>query len=172
MALTFVLGGARSGKTAYALGAASQAARERAGRLVMIATAEALDGEMAERIARHQAERGPEWETREAPLALAAAVRALAPDEVAVIDCLTLWLSNLLHHEADVTARVGELAGALARTSAQVVLVSNEVGQGIVPDNPLARRFRDEAGWANQAMATAADKAVLVVAGLPVALKA
>lgn len=171
MALTFVLGGARSGKTAYALGQASQAAQSVGGRLVMIATAEALDGEMAQRIARHQAERGPEWTTREAPLALAEAVRALGADEVAVIDCLTLWLSNLMHHEADVAARVRELAEALARTPAQVVLVSNEVGQGIVPDNALARRFRDEAGWANQAIAAAADKAVLVVAGLPVTLK-
>ena len=171
MALTFVLGGARSGKTAYALGQASQAARGRGGRLVMIATAQARDGEMAERIARHQAERGPEWETCEAPLDLADAVRALSAEDVAVIDCLTLWLSNLMHHQADIAEHVPALAEALRQTPAQVVLVSNEVGQGIVPDNALARRFRDEAGWANQAMAAVADKAVMVVAGLPVTLK-
>jgi adenosylcobinamide kinase / adenosylcobinamide-phosphate guanylyltransferase len=172
MAVTFVLGGARSGKTAHALGEARRLAAPTGRRLVMVATAEALDDEMAGRISRHQAERGPEWETREAPRALAAAVRALADDEVAVIDCLTLWLSNLMLADADLGAAVAELCEALSATSADVVVVSNEVGQGIVPDNPLARRFRDEAGWANQAVARLATHAVFVVAGLPLALKA
>jgi adenosylcobinamide kinase/adenosylcobinamide-phosphate guanylyltransferase len=171
MALTFVLGGARSGKTAYALGTAERLAASGGGRLVMIATAEALDEEMAARIARHRAERGEAWETREVPLDLAAAVRAVQPDEVAVVDCLTLWLSNLLHHGADIVACVAELARALGACRGEVVVVSNEVGQGIVPDNALARRYRDEAGWANQAVAAAANRAVFVVAGLPVTLK-
>src|SRR5690606_26352116 len=126
----------------------------------------------AERIARHRAERGPEWETREAPRALAEAVRSLCADEVAVIDCLTLWLSNLMLAQVDVGAAVADLCAALAASPAQVVVVSNEVGQGIVPDNPLARRFRDEAGWANQAVAKIAERATFVLAGLPVALKA
>lgn len=168
MGLTFVLGGARSGKTAYALQAAlTQQGSPR----VMIATAEALDGEMAYRIARHRAERGADWTTVEAPLKLAAAVTDLAPGAVAVIDCLTLWITNLMMDEADVGAAVAELLAALKATPAQVVVISNEVGQGIVPDNAMARRFRDEAGWAHQALAAAADQVVFVTAGLPLVLK-
>lgn len=171
MTLTLVLGGARSGKTRFALAAATESAGGRGGRLTMIATAEALDDEMKERIARHQAERGAAWSTVEAPLAVAESVAALQPGDVAVIDCLTLWVSNLMHHGREVEVAVTELAAACRASPAEIILVSNEVGQGIVPDNALARRFRDEAGWANQAMAEAADVAVLVVAGLPLRLK-
>lgn len=167
MSLTFILGGARSGKTSYAL----REAQATGGRLVMIATAEALDGEMAERIARHQAERGGAWETMEAPRELAAAVRALGPGDTAVIDCLTLWLTNLMLDDVNLTLAVADLVAALAASPARVLAVSNEVGQGIVPDNALARRFRDEAGWMNQALAAGADRAVLVSAGLPLVLK-
>lgn len=168
MSLTFVLGGARSGKTRYALG---EALGQPAARRVMIATAEAHDAEMAARIARHQAERGAAWETLEAPLELAGAVATLGARDVAVVDCLTLWLTNHLLAEADLAQKVAELAATLKASPATIYVVSNEVGQGIVPDNALARRFRDEAGWMNQAMAAAADRAVLVSAGLPLVLK-
>lgn len=168
MSLTFILGGARSGKTAYALGQAQRASQ---GRLTMIATAQALDAEMATRIARHQAERGEAWTTIEAPLDLAGAVRNLRPGDVAVIDCLTLWLTNQMLAEAQIAPAVAELIEALAASPAGLVVISNEVGQGIVPDNALARRFRDEAGWMHQALAKAADQVVMVIAGLPMRLK-
>ena len=168
MSLTFVLGGARSGKTALAL---REALAHPATRRVMIATAEALDGEMAERIARHRAERGADWVTVEAPRRLADAVADLADGDVAVIDCLTLWITNLLMDQADVGAAMAELVTALAASPAELIVISNEVGQGIVPDNALARRFRDEAGWAHQAVAAAADRVVFVTAGLGRVLK-
>ena len=168
MSLTFVLGGARSGKTSYAL---HEAWKRPGNRHVMIATAQAHDAEMAERIARHRAERGEGWVTVEAPLDLAGAVAALGAGDVAVVDCLTLWLTNHLLAEADLGEKVAELTRALAASPAALYVVSNEVGQGIVPDNALARRFRDEAGWMNQAMAAAAGRVVLVSAGLPLVLK-
>lgn len=168
MSLTFVIGGARSGKTSYAL---REAWNHSGKRRVMVATAHAGDGEMAERIARHQAERGEAWVTLEAPLQLAEAVGTLGADDVAVIDCLTLWLTNHMLADADLVQKTAELAAALKASPATLYVVSNEVGQGIVPDNALARRFRDEAGWMNQAMAAAADRAVMVVAGLPIVLK-
>lgn len=168
MGLTFVLGGARSGKTALAL---REALARPAARRIMIATAEALDGEMSDRIARHRAERGADWTTVEAPRRLADAVADLAQGDVAVIDCLTLWITNLMLDEADVGAAVAELVAALAASPAELIVISNEVGQGIVPDNALARRFRDETGWAHQALAAAADRVVFVTAGLGQALK-
>lgn len=167
MATTLVLGGARSGKS----GLARSRAEARPGPLTMIVTAEAFDDEMTARIQRHRAERDGRWTTVEAPLELAAAVQALAPGDVAVVDCLTLWLSNLMAAERDIeTARAG-LVAAVAACPADLWLVSNEVGWGIVPDNALARRFRDEAGFLHQALARVADEAVLVVAGLPLTLK-
>ena len=172
MSVMFVLGGARSGKTRHALKAAEARAAETGGRLVMIATAEALDGEMAERIARHQAERGPAWTTIEAPRALAHTLRGLAPRDVCVVDCLTLWLTNLMLDETMIEPEVEGLVAALAASAADdLILISNEVGQGIVPDNALARRFRDEAGWMHQAVAAAADRVVVVQAGLAHILK-
>jgi len=169
MSLTFVLGGARSGKSSYAL---AQARRLSSGPLTMIATAQALDAEMAARIARHQAERDDDWTTVEAPLDLAGAVRRLGPGEVAVIDCLTLWLTNQMLAEAEIAPAVAALIEAFAQSPARLIVISNEVGQGIVPDNALARRFRDEAGWMHQQVVAAADRVVMVVAGLPVVLKA
>ena len=165
MAITLILGGARSGKTAHALAAAEATGRG----LVMIATAEALDAEMAERIARHRAERGPRWRTLEAPLDLAGALTQVSAGETAVVDCLTLWVSNLMHAECDLEAEAARLIAALP--GRDLVLVSNEVGLGIVPDNALARRFRDAAGRLNQQVAAAADRVVFVAAGLPLVLK-
>ncbi len=162
---TLILGGARSGKTAHALRAAEATGRP----LVMIATAQGLDAEMEARIARHRAERGPAWRTIEAPLDLADALAQVRDGETAVIDCLTLWLSNLMHAERDIGAETAALIAALAGKT--VFLVSNEVGLGIVPDNALARRFRDAAGRLNQDIAAIADRAVFVAAGLPLVLK-
>ena len=165
MTTTLILGGARSGKTSHALRAAEATGRD----LVMIATAQALDDEMQARITQHRAERGPAWRTVEAPLDLAGALAKVGPDDVAVVDCLTLWASNLMHAERDVETEAATLIAALA--GREVLLVSNEVGLGIVPDNALARRFRDVAGRLNQQVAAAADKVVFIAAGLPLALK-
>jgi adenosylcobinamide kinase/adenosylcobinamide-phosphate guanylyltransferase len=162
---TLVLGGARSGKTGYAL----RTAEARGGSLVMIATAEALDAEMAARIARHRADRGPRWRTLEAPLDLAGALGAVGDSEIAVVDCLTLWLSNLIHAERDLERETDRLVAALG--GREVALVSNEVGLGIVPDNELARRFRDAAGRLNQRLAAVADRVVFIAAGLPLVIK-
>lgn len=171
MSVTFVLGGARSGKSAYAQGLV-EAAAARGGRPpVMIATAEDLDAEMAERIAAHRRERGEDWRTVEAPLDLAGAIGGLAPGEAAAVDCLTLWLSNLMFAERDVEAATDELLAALAATRAEVVLVSNEVGMSLVPENALARTFRDAAGRLNRRVAQQADHAVVMFCGLGVALK-
>ncbi len=165
MTTTLILGGARSGKTIHALQMAEAAGRG----LVMIATAEALDDEMADRIARHRAERGPAWRTLEAPLDLTGALAETQPGDAVVVDCLTLWVSNLMHAGLEVE-RAGEaLIAALA--GREVILISNEVGLGIVPANALARRFRDEAGRLNQRIAAAADKVVFIAAGLPLVLK-
>lgn len=171
MTLTLVLGGARSGKSAYAQRAAETLAAARRVSPVFIATGEAGDGEMAERIARHRADRGDQWRTVEAPLRLAEALAGLAEDEVAVVDCLTLWLSNSMFDEAGHAVRLAGLVPALAACRAVVWLVSNEVGWGVVPDNALARAFRDQAGRLHQDIAAVAGEVVLVVAGLPLTLK-
>ncbi|MEO1469606.1 MAG: bifunctional adenosylcobinamide kinase/adenosylcobinamide-phosphate guanylyltransferase [Pseudomonadota bacterium] len=166
--LTLVLGGARSGKSARALALAA----DRSPRL-FIATAEALDDEMAERIAAHKAERGADWTLAEAPLDPGAPLAGLAPGGVAVIDCLTLWLSNLMHHERDIPAATGALLAATATATARghVVMVSNEIGLGLAPMNALARAFRDAQGRLNQQIAAAADRVEFVAAGLPLVLK-
>lgn len=137
------------------------------GELVYIATGQALDDEMADRIGRHRADRGPRWRTVECPIDLAAAVVAeSAAGRVLLVDCLTLWLSNLMFAEQDSEAASASLVAALAASPSTIMLVSNEVGCGIVPENALARRFRDEAGRLNQAIAAAADTVFLVAAGL------
>ncbi len=165
---TLVIGGARSGKSHYAekLGAVWP------GKKVYLATAEAGDDEMKERIRLHRRRRGVEWITVEEPLALASTIDAHAdPNVFILVDCLTLWLSNLLLAKRNIESETEQLIDALHRSVASIVLVSNEVGQGIVPDNAVARTFRDEAGKLNQRIAEAADRVVLVSAGLPLALK-
>lgn len=170
MGITLVLGGARSGKSAYAQRAAEAAATSDAP-LVLIATAEAMDSEMAERIARHRAERGTAWRTVEAPVDLAAAVAALTPGDVAVVDCLTLWLSNIYMRGMIVVDEFDDLAATLGTCPARLWVVSNETGLGVVPENALARRFRDDSGLLHQRLAALADHAVMLVAGLPLNLK-
>ena len=166
--VTLVLGGARSGKSRHAEGLVEAAAAA----ATYCATAEAGDAEMAARIAAHRARRGPFWRTVEAPLDLAAAIVAEArPDRPLLVDCLTLWLSNLLQAGRCAEDESEALAAALRRAAGPVVLVANEVGLGIVPDTPLGRRFRDLAGRLNQEVAQAADHVVFVAAGLPLVLK-
>jgi adenosylcobinamide kinase/adenosylcobinamide-phosphate guanylyltransferase len=171
MGLTLIIGGARSGKSAHALALAEAEAVRRGGAPVMIATAEALDEEMAERIARHRAERGPAWRTIEAPRDLAAALAVLGAEDCAVVDCLTLWLSNLMFAEADLAGAAEALLAAAAATPAAVIMVTNEVGMGIVPENALARRFRDEAGRLNRRVADQADRVMVMFAGQALTLK-
>jgi adenosylcobinamide kinase/adenosylcobinamide-phosphate guanylyltransferase len=168
---TLILGGARSGKSAFAQAAAEARAAQTGGRLVMVATAQAFDSEMAERIARHRDDRGSAWTTVEAPLDLVAALDGLGADDVVVVDCLTLWLSNLMLDDRDVAVAAAQLVASVGRFEGTLWLVSNEVGFGIVPDNALARRFRDEAGRLHQALAQAADAVTLVMAGLTLRLK-
>ena len=163
-----VLGGARSGKSRFAETQAEKAA----GALVYIATAQALDAEMADRIARHQRDRGPRWRTVEAPLELAEAIRAEShPNTVLLVDCLTLWASNLMFAERDIARSIDALTAAITEAPGKTILVSNEVGLGIVPDNALARQFRDAAGEINQAVAKAVERAVFTVSGFPIVLK-
>jgi adenosylcobinamide kinase/adenosylcobinamide-phosphate guanylyltransferase len=166
--VTLVLGGARSGKSAYAESLIQDHARQ----ATYLATATAGDAEMAERIRLHRARRGPVWTTIEEPLDLCARLRETArPERPILIDCLTLWLSNLQYHERDIEAETRALAALLPGLAGPVVLVANEVGLGIVPDNALARRFRDHAGRLNQAVAAAADTVIFIAAGLPLFLK-
>lgn len=163
-----VLGGARSGKSRYA----QQRAEAIAGRHLFIATAEARDDDMRERIARHRSDRSALWRTLETPLELAAIIDAQrGADAVILVDCLTLWATNLLLSERDIDGATQALCTALASFDGKVILVANEVGLGIVPDNALARRFRDVAGQINQAVARAVDEVVFVAAGLPLKLK-
>ena len=163
-----VLGGARSGKTRLALSAVEAASDEP----VMIAPAPAGDAEMADRPARHRQAPAPRWRTIEETVDLAGALRAAdAPGAAVVVDCLTLWLSNLTFGGHDVEARTAEAIEALRSVTVPVVLVSNEIGLGLVPDTPLGRRFRDAQGRLNQRMAQACDAAVFVAAGLPLVLK-
>ncbi|MCB9944164.1 MAG: bifunctional adenosylcobinamide kinase/adenosylcobinamide-phosphate guanylyltransferase [Geminicoccaceae bacterium] len=164
----FVIGGARSGKSRFA----QELVEARPGRWVYLATADRRDdGEMLDRIAAHRAGRGERWRTVEEPLALADALLRAAGDEVVLVDCLTLWLSNLMERGRAVEDATRALADAIARSRAALVLVSNEVGQGIVPVNPLARRFRDDAGRLHQSVAAVVDDVFLVTAGLPLRLK-
>ena len=166
--VTLVLGGARSGKSRYAEGLVTARPRP----WVYVATAEAWDDEMGARIARHRADRGPGWITVEESLDLPGVLRRHAAPGVAVlVDCLTLWLSNLLGASRDVDAATAELLSALDDAAGAVVLVSNEVGLGIVPDNALARAFRDHAGRMHQRVAARAERVGFVVAGLPMMVK-
>ncbi len=163
-----VLGGARSGKSRYAQRLAEASGRHP----VLIATAETHDAEMALRIARHAALRDARWSLVEEPAALAEALRREArKHRIVVVDCATLWLSNLLLQDADVATATQELAQGVAGLSGPVIFVSNEVGAGIVPENPLARAFRDAQGLLNQALAEACEAVVLLNAGIALCLK-
>jgi adenosylcobinamide kinase / adenosylcobinamide-phosphate guanylyltransferase len=167
MSVIFITGGARSGKSLRA----ETRARDFPGQPVYIATAEARDAEMAERIARHRARRAGGWIEREVPLELVAALIETDGGGARLVDCLTLWLSNLFHSECDWSREVTRLAEALTRQRSPVVMVSNEVGLGIVPDNALARSYRDAAGHMNQTIAAVADEVEFIVAGFPMKLK-
>jgi adenosylcobinamide kinase/adenosylcobinamide-phosphate guanylyltransferase len=168
----FVLGGARSGKSRHAQNWADEQATAHDLQRIYIATAQAFDDEMAERIALHRQDRSCEWATVEAPLDLPSALAEYArPGRVLLIDCLTLWLSNLVLAERPVEPEADALLAALEASAAPVAIVSNEVGLGIVPDNALARRFRDAQGRLNQQVAAVSDRVLFLAAGLPLVLK-
>ncbi len=165
---TLVLGGARSGKSAHA----EALVESQPGACLYLATATAGDTEMQERIRLHKARRGPRWATVEEPFALASTLSRLAgPGKAVLVDCLTLWLSNLMAADRDVDYEIAALTAALPALDGPAVLVSNEVGLGIVPDNALARRFRDHAGRLHQAVAAVVPTVTFVAAGLPLHLK-
>lgn len=165
--LTLVLGGAASGKSGFAESLCFQSGKPR----VYIATAQAFDAEMRQKISDHRDMRGSDWLTVEAPLDVAAALSARSKSEIVLFDCATLWLSNVLLADQDLGSAMQDLREALAACPAQVVVVSNEVGHGIVPDNKLARQFRNAQGRLNQMLAAQAGLAVQVIAGLPQILK-
>jgi adenosyl cobinamide kinase/adenosyl cobinamide phosphate guanylyltransferase len=166
MPLTLILGGARSGKSHYA----EKLVTTDPPPWIYIATAQAFDEEMRERIDAHRARREAGWRTVEAPLDLAGSLEA-AGDAPVLVDCLTLWLTNLMLGGQDLPARITAFESALAARTAPTVVVSNEVGLGIVPDNALARAFRDQAGALNQRIAARADRVLFMVAGLPIQAK-
>jgi len=165
--LVLVLGGARSGKSRYA----EQLIEAQSAPYAYVATAQAFDTEMAQRISLHRDRRDARWLTYDAPFDAAAQLDALPAGQPVLLDCLTLWLTNHLLAESDLDRACLELCAALSRRDGLMVVVSNEVGLGIVPDNALARRFRDAAGRLNQAVAQAADDVVFMVAGLPMPVK-
>ncbi|HEU0223597.1 MAG TPA: bifunctional adenosylcobinamide kinase/adenosylcobinamide-phosphate guanylyltransferase [Paracoccaceae bacterium] len=165
--LALVLGGARSGKSRFAEGLVQATGLG----LCYVATAEARDAEMEERITRHRARRGDAWRTVEAPLEPGGAVTRAGTREAVLVDCLTLWLANLMLAGRDPEAEAEALAGILRTARGPVALVSNEVGLGLVPETPLGRAFRDAQGILNQRMAAEADLVVFMAAGLPLVLK-
>jgi adenosylcobinamide kinase/adenosylcobinamide-phosphate guanylyltransferase len=171
-AVTLITGGARSGKSAHALALAQQA---QGARRFFIATAQALDDEMRARIAHHRANRAADFAEIEAPLAIGAALSELAGRaDIVVVDCLTLWISNLLmagRGDGAILSAARGLAGAMADAPFASIVVSGEVGAGIVPENALARRFRDLLGWTNQTVAQTAERVLLMVAGYPLRVK-
>ena len=166
--VTLILGGARSGKSRHGEALAEAGAES----CVYLATAQAGDAEMVARIARHRQRRGLRWTTIEEPFDLSGSLKLYCgPERVVLVDCLTLWLSNLLGADRDPEAETETLLAALPGLKGPVVFISNEVGQGIVPDNALARRFVDEAGHLHQALAAATDSVIFMTAGLPLILK-
>jgi adenosylcobinamide kinase/adenosylcobinamide-phosphate guanylyltransferase len=164
---TFVLGGAASGKSSLAEALCFQTTKAR----VYIATAQAFDDEMRAKVSAHQNQRGTDWLTFEAPLDVSGVLKQRTADEIVLLDCATLWLSNVLLADNDISAAGADLLDAIATCPAQIIVVSNEVGHGIVPDNALARQFRNSQGRLNQSLAAQADLVVHVIAGLPQVLK-
>ena len=168
MCLTIlVTGGARSGKSSFA----EKRIKQLGSSLVYIATSEIIDSEMEKRVAEHQARRGSEWQTLHAPLKLTEALFETDGKGPCLVDCLTIWLNNLIFHNEDTVVATKELIKVLEQRSDPVVLVTNEVGSGIVPENALARRFRDEAGRMNQIISQVADEVYLSVSGIPLQIK-
>lgn len=167
--IELIAGGARSGKSRYALATANK----KNGRKVFVATAAAGDAEMADRIAKHKAARGPEWQLRECTKELAQVVAQYGPGDILLIDCLTLWLSNWLCADQPDRWNREKFAfiRALKNSEAEILLVTNEVGMGVVPTGRLSRDFVDESGWMHQEIASLADKVTLVMFGLQIALK-
>ena len=165
--VTFVLGGARSGKSRFAESFVEGLPPP----WVYVATAEAHDDEMAVRIAEHRARRAPNWQTLEAALDLHGAIRGAPVDAIVLVDCLTLWLSNIMNGPFDVGDATAQLEDALRARKKATVLVSNEVGLGLIPETPLGRAFRDAQGRLNQRLAAIADRVIFVVAGQPLIVK-
>ena len=165
---TLILGGASSGKSAYAEGLSLG----HSGRHIYVATAYPSDPEMSEKISRHRERRGTKWTTIEEPVSIVKPIsNADEPDGLILVDCLTLWLSNLMLANLDVNSEMGKLVEKIKNIEASLILVSNEVGAGIVPDNVLAREFRHAQGVLNQEVAAAADEVFFITAGLPTNLK-
>ncbi|MCM2401697.1 bifunctional adenosylcobinamide kinase/adenosylcobinamide-phosphate guanylyltransferase [Rhizobium sp. S153] len=163
-----VLGGARSGKSRFAEGLATGSGLDRH----YVATGRAYDDEMRERIAKHRVDRGDGWTTHEEPVDLIGLLRRIdGPGRVVLVDCLTLWVTNLMMAEEDVAARSAELVEAVASLSSRLILVSNEVGLGIVPENRMAREFRDHVGRLHQLVAQSATEVYFIAAGLPLKMK-
>ena len=170
--IQFILGGARSGKSAHAEQLAEAHASNTGSQLVYMATAEIFDDEMESRIQLHRDRRGPEWQLVEAPLDLPDAIRAAdAQTTTILVDCLSVWTTNLLIHERDLAASRDALLASLSDCKGRILLVASETGLGIVPDNALSRRFRDANGRLNQAVASRADEVFFVAAGLALRLK-
>jgi len=169
--MIFITGGCRSGKSRYALSYSNQHFSKK----LFLATCEALDEEMAQRVENHKKMRGPEWLTVEEPIKVADRIKEYGNEvEVILFDCITLWLSNLLmklKSDSIITGEVDQLLGAIKQSRSSFIIVSNEVGMGIVPADPLGRRFRDLSGMANQRIAEVAETVILMVSGIPVFLK-
>ncbi|MGU3400710.1 bifunctional adenosylcobinamide kinase/adenosylcobinamide-phosphate guanylyltransferase [Brucellaceae bacterium D45D] len=166
--ITFVLGGARSGKSAFAENKVEASGLQP----VYLATGRAYDGEMKDRIAMHRDRRGNHWQTVEEPLDLVEALeKNMRHDRFVLVDCLTLWITNLMMAERDIATETKNLIATLPKLVGPVVFVSNEVGLGIVPENRMAREFRDFAGFAHQAVASVADEVYFLAAGLPLKMK-
>ncbi|TCK04713.1 bifunctional adenosylcobinamide kinase/adenosylcobinamide-phosphate guanylyltransferase [Marinobacterium mangrovicola] len=166
--IRLITGGARSGKSTLAERLAEESGLE----VIYIATAQTGDGEMSERVALHRERRPDHWQTVEEPLRLVETIRRLQqPGRCLLVDCLTLWVTNLLLSEADIQEQRELLYTTLANAKGEVILVTNETGMGVVPMGELSRRFVDEAGWLNQAVAAVANQVVLTVAGLPLTVK-
>lgn len=166
--IIFITGGARSGKSRFAVAEASKIKSKK----LYIATAQALDEEMKERIEKHKKHRGKDWDTHEEPLDIVDVIKKNKDEySVMVVDCLTLWLSNLMHSNKDTEQEIDCFVSSLSNINCTLFFVSNEVGMGIVPENELARKFRDIAGVLNQKIAAISDEVYLVTAGIPIKIK-
>lgn len=167
---TFITGGSRSGKSSHAQKLAEEAGKKR----LYIATAQALDDEMAKRISRHQKERGKDWRTVEEPVNIAEVIGTSNEYEAILLDCLTLWLCNVMHEEESdeiIFEQIDNLVRACIECKTNLIVISNETGSGIIPGDPLSRRFSDLAGLMNQKMAAAANQVILTVSGIPLTIK-